>query len=76
MYAELFPAPVRGSGTSLTYALGAILGGAFAPTIAAALVQSTGSTYSVTVYLCVATAVGFLAAASLQDRTGVPLNTD
>lgn len=76
MYAELFPAPVRGSGTSLTYALGAILGGAFAPTIAAALVQSTGSTYSVTVYLCVATAVGFLAAASLQDRTGVPLDTD
>ena len=76
MYAELFPAPVRGSGTSLTYALGAILGGAFAPTIAAALVQSTGSTYSVTVYLCVATAVGFLAAASLKDRTGVPLNTD
>ncbi|NLF92050.1 MAG: MHS family MFS transporter, partial [Corynebacterium marinum] len=44
--------------------------------IAAALVQSTGSTYSVTVYLCVATAVGFLAAASLQDRTGVPLDTD
>lgn len=74
MYAELFPAPVRGSGTSLTYALGAILGGAFAPTIAAALVQSTGSTYSVTVYLCLATTVGFLAALALRDRTGVPLD--
>lgn len=73
MYAELFPAPVRGSGTSLTYAIGAILGGAFAPTIAAALVQSTGSTYSVTVYLCVATIIGFLAALSLPDRTGIPL---
>lgn len=74
MYAELFPAPVRGSGASLTYALGSILGGAFAPTIAAALVQSTGSTYSVTLYLCFATVVGFLAAFSLRDRTGIPLN--
>ncbi|QGU05842.1 MFS transporter [Corynebacterium comes] len=76
MYAELFPTPVRGSGTSLTYAIGAILGGAFAPTIAAALVQSTGSTYSVTVYLCVATTIGFLAALSLRDRTGVPLTAN
>ena len=33
-YAELFPASVRYSGVSISYALGAILGGAFAPTIA------------------------------------------
>lgn len=76
MYAELFPASVRGSGASITYALGSIFGGAFAPTIAAALVQSTGSTYSVTVYLCVATIVGLIAAASLRDRTGIPLGAE
>ncbi|WP_460490592.1 MFS transporter, partial [Corynebacterium nasicanis] len=54
LYAELFPASIRGSGASLTYALGSILGGAFAPTIAAAVVQATGSTLGVTAYLLVA----------------------
>src|SRR5699024_1947778 len=44
MYAELFPASIRASGVSITYALGSILGGAFAPMIAAALVESTGTT--------------------------------
>ena len=34
MYAEMFPANVRYSGISIGYALGAILGGAFAATIA------------------------------------------
>lgn len=38
LYSELFPASVRFSGVSISYALGAILGGAFAPTIATALV--------------------------------------
>jgi len=76
MYAELFPASVRGSGTSITYALGSIIGGAFAPTIAAAVVQATGSTTGVTVYLLVATAVGFLAMAALRDRTGIPLGPE
>ena len=33
-YAELFPASVRYSGVSISYALGTIVGGAFAPTIA------------------------------------------
>ena len=34
MYAEMFPANVRYSGIGIGYALGAILGGAFAPMIA------------------------------------------
>ena len=37
LYAEMFPANVRYSGVSIGYALGAILGGAFAPMIAEAL---------------------------------------
>ncbi|MDO5512078.1 MFS transporter [Corynebacterium sp.] len=76
MYAELFPASVRGSGASITYALGSVLGGAFAPTIAAAVVQATGSTVGVTAYLLVATFVGLLAAAALRDRTGIPLGPE
>ncbi|GAB2516490.1 Inner membrane metabolite transport protein YhjE [Corynebacterium atrinae] len=76
MYAELFPASVRGSGASITYALGSILGGAFAPTIAASVVRATGSTSGVTIYLLVATVVGFLAVLSLRDRTGIPLGPE
>ena len=37
-YAELFPASIRFSGISITYAIGSIIGGAFAPLIAAALI--------------------------------------
>jgi MFS family permease len=39
---ELFPAKVRYSGSGLAYNLAAVTGGAFAPTIATALVTSFG----------------------------------
>ncbi len=42
-FTELFPASIRYSGASITYAIGAILGGAFAPLISAWLVQQTGT---------------------------------
>nr|WP_275587996.1 MFS transporter [Glutamicibacter nicotianae] len=38
LYAELVPSRIRLSGSSISYALGSAVGGAFAPTIAAALV--------------------------------------
>lgn len=76
MYAELFPASIRGSGVSITYAIGSILGGAFAPTIAAALVTATGTTFAVSAYLVGATAVGLIAVLMLKDRTGIPLGPD
>ena len=43
LYAEMFPANVRYSGVSIGYALGAILGGAFAPMIAEALMSAPAS---------------------------------
>lgn len=76
MYAELFPASIRGSGVSITYAIGSILGGAFAPTIAAALVEATGTTVAVSGYLVTATVIGLIAALLLRDRSGIPLGTD
>lgn len=76
MYAELFPASIRFSGVSISYALGAIIGGAFAPTIAALLVRATGTTTSVTVYLAVMTLVGLAATLMLSDRSGIPLGPD
>ncbi len=76
LYAELFPASIRFSGVSIAYALGAILGGAFAPTIATALVDATGTTVSVTVYLAIMAVLGLVATMLLRDRSGIPLGPD
>jgi hypothetical protein len=76
MYAELFPASIRFSGVSISYALGAIIGGAFAPTIAALLVRATGTTASVTAYLALMTLVGLVATLRLRDRSRIPLGPD
>lgn len=76
LYAELFPASIRFSGVSISYAIGAILGGAFAPTIAQAIVQATGSTVGVTWYLAGMTALGLIATLLLRDRSGIPLGPD
>ncbi|MFT4230540.1 MAG: MFS transporter [Microbacterium sp.] len=75
-YTELFPASIRFSGVSISYAIGAILGGAFAPTIAQALVAATGGTASVTVYLSIMTVIGLAATLMLRDRSGIPLGPD
>ena len=76
LYAELFPASIRFSGVSISYAIGAILGGAFAPTIAQAIVQATGSTTGVTWYLSGMTLLGLIATLLLRDRSGIPLGPD
>jgi MFS family permease len=76
LYSELFPASIRFSGVSISYAIGAILGGAFAPTIAAWLVQATGATTSVTYYLAGMTVIGLIATLLLRDRSGIPLGPD
>ena len=76
MYTELFPASIRASGVSITYAIGSVLGGAFAPMIAAALVEATGTTFAVSVYLVSASIVGFIAALLLRERKGIPLGAE
>jgi MFS family permease len=76
LYSELFPASIRFSGVSISYAIGAILGGAFAPTIATALVQATGTTMSVTWYLAGMTLLGLVASLLLRDRSGIPLGPE
>ena len=75
-YSELFPASVRFSGVSISYALGAILGGAFSPLIASWLVSTTGSTNSVAFYLATMTIIGLIATILLKDRSGIPLGPD
>jgi MFS family permease len=75
-FTELFPASIRYSGVSITYAIGAIIGGAFAPTIAAWLVQSTGTATSVSFYIAAVMVIAFIATLLLRDRTGIPLGPD
>lgn len=75
-YAELYPASVRFSGVSISYALGAIIGGAFAPMIAQALMQAYGTTWAITAYLAGMTVVGLIATLVLRDRSGIPLGLD
>ncbi|CAG7844265.1 Inner membrane metabolite transport protein YhjE [Pseudoclavibacter triregionum] len=73
---ETFPASVRTSGVSISYAIGAILGGAFAPTIAAWLVDVFGSTLAVSMYLLLMSVVGLAATLILRDRQGIPLGVE
>ncbi|AKK04256.1 MFS transporter [Corynebacterium epidermidicanis] len=51
LYAEMFPADIRLSGVSISYAIGSIFGGAFAPMIAQMLLNKTGSSLSIGVYI-------------------------
>lgn len=74
LYVEMFPARVRYSGASIGYAVGAILGGAFAPMISQALVGETNDSWKVSVYLFVVTLVAFIAMFTIKDRTGKRLD--
>jgi MFS family permease len=47
----MFPADVRYSGTSIGYALGSILGGAFASTFAQMILDNTGDSWWIGIYL-------------------------
>lgn len=73
LYAEMFPAGVRYSGVSIGYALGAILGGAFAPTIAEALLNSTGMSWTIGVYIAIAVLISLLGVSLVKEHRGVDL---
>ena len=57
MYAEMFPAHIRYSGISIGYAIGAILGGAFAATVAQILLETTEWSGSIAIYIMVLTVI-------------------
>jgi MFS family permease len=71
--ADLFPASVRYSGTSLVLQVGAILGGGLAPIISSALVGESGGSAGVTVYLAIVCALSLVCAAFLfRTPTATP----
>ncbi|KLU10989.1 MULTISPECIES: MFS transporter [unclassified Kocuria] len=61
LYAEMFPARVRYSGVSIGYALGSIIGGAFAPMIAQLLLNETGISWTIGVYIAVLAIISLVA---------------
>ncbi|MFD1718375.1 MFS transporter [Georgenia deserti] len=75
-YAEMFPASIRYSGVSISYAIGAIVGGAFANVIAQALLQAFGTTWAIVPYLVLMVLVAVAATAGLKDRRDIPLDID
>ncbi|UOE43532.1 MFS transporter [Agromyces larvae] len=74
LYAEMFPAKVRYSGVSIGYALGAILGGAFAPMIAEALMNTFHASWTIGVYIAVAAVVSLVGVSLVKEPKGVDLN--
>ena len=73
LYAEMFPARVRYSGVSIGYALGAILGGAFAPMIAEMLLGATGWSGSIGIYIMVLCVISFVAVTMVKETKGADL---
>ena len=75
LYAEMFPANVRYSGVSIGYALGAILGGAFAPMIAEALMNQFHAAWTIGVYIAVAAVISLIGVSLVKETKGVDLLT-
>lgn len=73
---EMFPSRVRFSGVAISHGIGSIVGGGFAPTIAAGLVNGTGWIGSVAIYLAVWAAIALVVIWGMKDRTGQPLDFD
>lgn len=67
-YAEMFPAQVRLSGISIGYALGSIIGGAFAPMIAQLLLNQFNSSIPIGIYIAIVSVISLIAAASVSPK--------
>lgn len=76
MYSEMFPSRTRLSGVSISYAIGAVLGGAFAPTIAQYLTGVTGWVGTVGIYLSIMAVISGLAILSIREPRGAPLTPE
>ncbi len=73
-FAELFPARFRYSGASFAYAVGAVLGGGFAPLIAGALQTATGTSLAVSAYMLVVALISLAAVYAMPEGRGRSLD--
>lgn len=74
LFAEMFEARYRYSGASFSYAVGAVLGGGFAPLIATALQQAYGTSSAVAAYMVVVALISLVAVLFIREthRPGAP----
>lgn len=70
---EQFPTRVRYAGSSLSYTLGGIIGGALAPLIITGLYNSYGSTTSISLYVCAGLLVTLIALSVAKETARKPL---
>lgn len=73
LYAEMFPVEVRYSGVSIGYALGAILGGAFAPLLSQWLLDNTKWSGSIAIYMIVLCLISLAGVSFVKETRGVRL---
>jgi MFS family permease len=74
LYAEMFPTNVRYSGVSIGYSLGAILGGAFAATIAQWIITTYHQSWGIGVYIVVLSVISLTAVSMVKSAEGADLN--
>ncbi len=68
LFAELFDAEVRYTGASLAYQLASVLGGGLAPFLMVLLLESTGTSLSVSAYIMALALGALLSIAALSKR--------
>lgn len=73
LYAEMFPVEVRYSGVSIGYALGAILGGAFAPLLSQWLLDNTHWSGSIAIYMIVLCLISIVGVSLVKEPRGARL---
>ena len=77
LYAEMFPVSIRFSGVSIGYAFGSIIGGAFAPMIAQAILDGTGQSWMIGLYISGLAIISFLAVSVVPKKfQGINLQDD
>jgi MFS family permease len=64
---ELYGTRLRYSGAAVSYNLGGVFGGAFAPLIAGQLLASTGGSWSISLYVLAMAAVSFVRISLLSE---------
>ncbi len=75
-FSELFGTSVRYSGASIGYQLASVFAGALAPIIALKLLDSTGTTVSISLYLVATSLITIVAVAFAKETSGSSMRHD